>query len=146
MKKTPTFSINLDLEKSPISILKKDNFSKNDSNILKHQHDQLLELKEQYLRYKSQCQQEQKEINLTILNLERQLRQEMQKIEELEIELQKISKNSQNKNKNGSIDTVEKIWNIMNIFHEKIHQNKISIEDFKPKIEEKMTSKFEWKK
>ena len=68
------------------------------------------------------------------------------KIEELEIELQKISKNSQNKNKNGSIDTVEKIWNIMNIFHEKIHQNKISIEDFKPKIEEKMTSKFEWKK
>lgn len=122
MSVTPTFTLQSGIgsykgtPKSPTTVFT----YTSSANQVKAQNEQLVQLKEQYLRLKAQYAQETKENNARIMSLERQLRNEQQILEQKEKELAQLRSKSGISHKAGSIQAVEKIWDIMNNFREKI--------------------------
>ena len=74
---------------------------------------QLAQMKEQYLKLRTQYQQEQKVCSMKLLNLQRQLRTEQKEYEEVEAEIHALTSQGVTATEAGSCAVVEQIWQIM---------------------------------
>ena len=95
----------------------------------------LAHLKEQYLKLRTQYQQEEKNGSMKLLNLERQLRSEQKLYEDVESQIAELTAQGLQCVDMGSAAVVEQIWNLMQEYKNSLERPavKISSDPYKSK-------------
>lgn len=123
---TPTFTVNSGIgrfqfrQPTPVASSQADatprdvDTRQSSQETIKAYNHQLAQLKEQYLKLRTQYQQEQKVCSMKLLNLQRQLRTEQKQYEEIEAEIQELAgQGVAGSVEMGSAAIVEQIWQIL---------------------------------
>jgi hypothetical protein len=100
--------------------------------LIKKQNEQLHHLKEQFLRLRSQYEQERNDCTPKLLDLQRQLRIEQKIVEDLEQKIAEVSQQYHQevaRGRNGCSAVVEQIWQLMQRYRENLYSRDIKVKE-----------------
>jgi hypothetical protein len=92
-------------------------------DLIRRQNEQLTDLKDQYLRLHEQYEQEQKQADLNLLSLQREIRAEQRAVMALEDEIESLKATARRSGDGArSTGAIEEIWQLLQAYRERARE------------------------